>query len=102
LRLAPEILIHEPNGNNLGLKIIERTSPYHREHNEKSYSSRQMARWIREAGGEVVYQRFAGFVPMFCPAWLARLMKMVEPVVETVPGLNALAGSVYVMVARRR
>jgi SAM-dependent methyltransferase len=102
LRLAPEILIHEPNGNNLGLKIIERTSLYHREHNEKSYSSRQMARWIREAGGEVVYQRFAGFVPMFCPAWLARLMKMVEPVVETVPGLNALAGSVYVMVARRR
>lgn len=100
-RLAPEIVIHEPNGNNLGLKIIERTSSYHREHGEKSYRSRQMARWVRELGGEVVALRFAGFVPMFCPDWMARAMKRLEPIVESVPLLKSQGCSVYVMVARR-
>lgn len=101
LRLAPEILIHEPNGNNLGLKIIEKTSPYHREHGEKSYTSRQLARWIEQAGGRVVYRRFAGFVPMFCPDWLARGMKAVEPLVERLPLANAFGCAVSVVVAIR-
>jgi hypothetical protein len=100
-RLAPEVLIHEPNGNNFGLKIIEKTSRYHREHHEKSYSSRRLRRWVEEAGGEVVSQRFAGFVPMFCPDWLARLMKGAEPLLERLPLLNALGCAVYVLVARR-
>jgi hypothetical protein len=101
-RLAPQIVIHEPNGNNLGLKIIEKASRYHREHHEKSYTSRQLRRWIEEAGGQVVYWQFAGFVPMFCPDPLARLMKAVEPLVERTPGLKALACSVSVVVAKRR
>ena len=100
-RLAPEILIHEPNGNNFGLKIIEKTSRYHREHHEKSYTSRQIVRWIKQAGGGVVYQRFAGFVPMFCPDWLARIMKALEPVVERLPLVNALGCAVIVLVATR-
>jgi SAM-dependent methyltransferase len=41
LRIAPRIIIHEPNGDNPGLKLIEKTSRYHIEHNEKSYSARQ-------------------------------------------------------------
>jgi|GEM_PF-83110 len=102
LRLAPEILIHEPNGNNPGLKIIEKTSRYHREHHEKSYSARQIVRWITEAGGVVTYQRLAGFVPMFCPDGLARLMKLLEPLVENLPGLNTLGCAVSVIVAKRR
>jgi SAM-dependent methyltransferase len=102
LRLAPQIIIHEPNGNNLGLKIIEKVSRYHREHHEKSYSSRQLRRWVEEAGGQVVCWRFAGFVPMFCPDPLARLMKAAEPLVERTPILKALACSVSVVVAKRR
>jgi ubiquinone/menaquinone biosynthesis C-methylase UbiE len=77
-RLAPTIVIHEPNGNNPGLKIIERVSSYHREHNEKSYSSRQLARWIKNAGGLVSLRRYAGFVPMFAPDPVAKLMKVFE------------------------
>jgi len=100
-RLAPEILIHEPNGYNLGLKIIERLSRYHREHLEKSYYSLQLNRWIKESGGRVLYQRFAGFVPMFCPDWLARMMKAVEPLVERVPLLNGLGCAVVVLIAVR-
>src|SRR5207248_7774005 len=38
-RIAPRVIVHEPNGNNFGLKIIEKTSRYHSEHNEKSEST---------------------------------------------------------------
>jgi len=101
-RVAPRILIHEPNGNNVGLKVIEKVSPYHKQHGEKSYSSMRMRRWIRQAGGEPVYQKFAGFVPMFCSDKVARFTKFWEPVVESVPLLNAMACAVYVTVGVRR
>jgi len=100
-RVASEIVIHEPNGNNLGLKIIERTSTYHRRHAEKSYRPLRVARWVREAGGEIVSLRFAGFVPMFCADWIARVMKRLEPIVESVPVLRSQGCAVYIMVARR-
>jgi ubiquinone/menaquinone biosynthesis C-methylase UbiE len=100
-RVAPEILIHEPNGNNLALKVIEKLSRYHREHQEKSYTSYQLRNWVRNVGGEVTFERFAGFVPMFCPDRVAKVMKAVEPVVERVPLLNFLACAVVVLVAKR-
>ena len=100
-RVARTVVIHEPNGNNLGLKLIERTSRYHREHGEKSYRPAEMARWIRAAGGEVCALRFGGFVPMFCPDWMARLSKRLEPIVESTPVLNSHASAVYVVVAQR-
>jgi len=100
-RLAPEILIHEPNGNNFGVKLFERFSKYHREHHEKSYTTRRLRRWIREAGGRVVYQRFAGFVPIFCSDWVARATKAVEPLVERIPAINALGCAVVVLIGRR-
>ncbi len=100
-RLAPVILIHEPNGNNLGLKIIEKLSPYHRAHREKSYTSLQLNRWIKENGGVPVYQKFAGFVPMFCPDWIAHLMKQIEPSIEKIPIIRDLACSVIVLVGKK-
>jgi len=100
-RVASEVLIHEPNGNNVGLKIIQVASRYHREHGEKSYTTRRMRRWIEAAGGKVVELRFAGFVPMFSPDLMARTMKAMEPWLERAPGFRALACSVYVMVALR-
>ena len=100
-RVAPLVLIHEPNGNNLGLMIIERLSRYHREHHERSYTPSQLDLWIREAGGSVLRRRFAGFVPMFCPDSVARLMKAVEPILERIPLLRALACAVVVITAVR-
>ena len=101
-RVATEILVLEPNGNNPGLKIIEKTSRYHREHNEKSFRSKRLRRWIEESGGAVAYQRFAGFVPIFCPSAIAQTMKVLEPVVEAVPLVNQFGCSVTVIIARRR
>ena len=49
----------------------------------------------------MTHLRFAGFVPMFSPDWVARAMKAFEPIVERVPGVNALACAVYVIVAAR-
>jgi len=100
-RVAPTILIHEPNGNNIGLKVIEKLSRYHREHGERSYSSMKIRRWVEQAGGTVQWEKFAGFVPMFSPDWLARLMKGVEPALEKTPGLRALGCALYVLVASR-
>lgn len=100
-RLAPQILVHEPNGYNPGLKIIEKVSPYHREHREKSYTSRRLERWIEAGGGRVVYRKFAGFVPMFCPDWLAKTMKALEPLIERLPLINAGACAVVVLIAER-
>ena len=101
-RVAPEVVIHEPNGCNPGLKIIERLSAYHRAHAEKSYSHRRVRRWIERAGGEVVSCRFTGFVPMFCPDWVARAFKSLEPLVEGTPALRTAGCAVYTIVARRR
>jgi ubiquinone/menaquinone biosynthesis C-methylase UbiE len=100
-RVAPEIVIHEPNGNNLGLKVIEKLSRYHREHNEKSYASSQIRRWVEESRGVITYQQFAGFVPMFCPSVIARTMKALEPVVEALPFVKRIGCAVTVIVARR-
>ncbi len=100
-RVAPEVVIHEPNGNNLGLKIIERVSPYHRRHHERSYTPRRLKGWVEQAGGRVVALQFAGFVPMFAPDWLARIMKRLEPLVEGLPMINAAGCSVYVVLAVR-
>ncbi len=64
--------------------------------------TRMIARWIAECGGHIVYLKFAGFVPMFCSNWVARSMKLVEPLIEAVPGLNNIACSVVTIVARRQ
>lgn len=101
LRVAREVVVIEPNGYNLGLKLLERVSRYHREHDERSYMPRTLDRWVRELGAELAARRFAGFVPMFSPDPVARGMKRLEPVVETVPGLRAAGCAVYVFRAVR-
>lgn len=102
LRLAPLILIHEPNGNNPGLKLIEKISPYHRAHRERSYHAGQFQHWIQRLNAAIVHRKYAGFVPMFCPDWLARTTKWIEPLIEALPLLREIACSVVVIVARRK
>jgi SAM-dependent methyltransferase len=100
-RVAPEVLILEPNGNNLGLKVIEKASRYHREHQERSYPTGRLLRWVEQCGGTVVHKRFGGLVPMFCPDWMAHAAKALEPRVEASSLLAYLGCAVIVVVARR-
>ncbi|HEX2052158.1 MAG TPA: class I SAM-dependent methyltransferase [Actinomycetota bacterium] len=101
LRVAPEVMILEPNGNNVILKVIEKTSRYHIEHHERSYFPLQLVQWIRQGGGTVTSMRFGGLVPMFCPDWMAKATKAIEPGFERIPVLRSLGCAVVVLVAQR-
>jgi SAM-dependent methyltransferase len=101
MRVAREIVVAEPNGNNPGVKLFEKLSPYHRAHQEKSYSSSLLGRWVRESGGVITRARWIGLVPTFCPDWLAKLAKLGEPHLEASKLLSPLGCSIYVFVARR-
>jgi SAM-dependent methyltransferase len=101
LRVAPTIVVLEPNGYNPGLKLFERFHPYHIAHGERSYAPRTLDRWIRELGGTVQRRTWAGLVPMFCPDRAAATLKRVEPAFERIPGLRHLGCAVYVFAATR-
>ena len=96
LALAPFAIVLEPNGSNPVLKLIERLSPYHRTHSERSFLPSTVCRWARGTGGRVGLQRAINLVPMFCPDWLARCCKAIEPAVESLPLLRHFACGQYV------
>jgi len=100
LRVAAVVVVAEPNGNNPGVKLFERCSRYHREHNEKSYSSLLLNRLVRDANGIVIKNKWIGLVPTFCPDWLARIAKFLEPIMERIPLVNRFGCSIYVFIAK--
>jgi len=101
LRVAPVVVVVEPNGYNLGLKVLEKVSPYHREHAERSYAPRQLDRWVVGLGGTVVARRYVGFVPMFCPDRYAQVAKRIEPALEQRQGLRQVTCAQYVFAIAR-
>ncbi len=100
-RVAREIIVLEPNGYSPILKVMERISPYHREHEERSYTAGHLKRWVEAAGGRVTRGRFGIAVPMFSPDWLARVFKFIEPPIEKTPLVNRMLCAVYVFQASR-
>lgn len=102
LRVARAVVCLEPNGYSPILKLLEKVSAYHRTHDERSYTGRQLRTWVQKAGGQVVAGRLGVAVPMFCPDWAARLLKWAEPLLERMPLLNRLLCAVYVFRADRR
>lgn len=93
--LAQQVVVIEPNGYNPTLKLIERFSRYHREHGEKSYAPAQLRRWIRELGGTIEREQYAGLVPFFCPDWMATGLKTIEPAIEATPVARQLSCAVF-------
>jgi SAM-dependent methyltransferase len=96
------LLIIEPNGNNPILKLIEKLSPYHREHEEQSFSSRKLARWCREARCPATSISFIGFVPFFFPTLPARIVHLFQPFLERVPLLCRFFGAQVIVTANSR
>lgn len=101
LRVAPVMVVVEPNGYNPGLKVLERVSRYHREHGEKSYAPKRLDGWVQRLGATVVARRYIGFVPMFSPDGYARVAKRIEPVLERRQGLRQAMCAQYVFTATR-
>lgn len=99
---APEILILEPNGYNPLLKVIEKISPYHRLHEEKSYFPFQIRRWLRECGyTTIIDEYYINIVPFFFPDMGAKVLKSVESVIESLPIVSRLVCGVYVVHAKK-
>lgn len=96
-KVAKDVLVIEPNGYNPVLKIIEKVSPYHREHGELSYTRATLARWFFEAGGTLQSHSYIGLVPFFCPNWMVYPLKAVESVVESIPLVRTLMCGQVVM-----
>jgi ubiquinone/menaquinone biosynthesis C-methylase UbiE len=98
-RLAHEVVILEPNGYNPALKVIEKVSPYHRQHKEKSYAPRAVDAWVAAAGGRVVVRKYSNLVPVFAPDIVARVCKAVEPAVEATPIVRTFCCAIYTIKA---
>lgn len=96
--IAKTVILIEPNGYNLILKVIEKTSKYHIDHEEKSYSPHLIRSWIKKFGGKITKQRYAAIVPFFCPDWMAKILKKMEPSVEENRFINWFFCSNYYVV----
>ena len=94
--IAKTVVIIEPNGYNPILKIIEKLSPYHRQHEEKSYLPTNLKQWLKTNGGVINSETYCGIVPFFCPDTLVRLLKKVEPIFESLPYINRFFCAVYI------
>jgi len=96
-KVAKDILVIEPNGYNPVLKIIERVSPYHREHRELSYTRSTLVGWFAEAGATLQAHAYIGLVPFFCPDWMVRPLKVMEGLVESLPLVRTMMCGQVVM-----
>lgn len=100
-RLSDALVIIEPNGNNPVLKVIEKVSRYHREHEERSFAPGRLLGWCREAGLEPAAPVFIGFVPFFFPDVPARIIAFFQPFLEKMPLLGRFLGAQTVIFCRR-
>jgi len=97
-KVSKKVILVEPNGYNLILKVIEKTSKYHIEHEEKSYPPFKIDQWITENKGRIVKRKFAAIVPFFCPDWMVKILKRIEPFIEGSPILSWFFCSNYYVV----
>lgn len=84
-RIANQVIILEPNGYNPILKVIEKSSAYHRKHDEKSYWPPTLLHWFEQQGYKLVEQKFVCIVPYFCPPPLASFLNHVQSLFESIP-----------------
>lgn len=87
-KVTRKLIIVEPNGNNPILKIIERTSKYHIEHEEQSFSSSTLKKWCEDSGFENIRVKYIGLVPFFFPTFLSKVIHLFQPLVEKIPLIN--------------
>lgn len=89
-KLSDVIVVAEPNGYSPLMKIMEKVSPYHRKHEEKSYFPPTLNSWFKKNGFRIKKQYFFGPVPFFFPEMPARIIKKIEPFIENVPYVNRI------------
>lgn len=95
--LGHEVVVLEPNGANPVLKIIERTSRYHIDHEEQSFLPRVIDAWFTGAGATIVHRERINLVPIFCPDWMASTLALFQPLAERTPLVRNVACGQYVV-----
>ncbi|MDO9022986.1 class I SAM-dependent methyltransferase [Zwartia sp.] len=95
------VVVLEPNGNNPVLKLLERFSTYHIEHEERSFRPSQICDWLTTAGFTVRSSEVINLVPMFCPDFMAKVCRQVEPLVERIPLIRNVACGQSIIVATK-
>jgi ubiquinone/menaquinone biosynthesis C-methylase UbiE len=96
-KLTDNLIIMEPNGNNPILKLIEKTSQYHIEHEEQSFFSWKLRNWIEQAGGKVDTWSYIGYVPFFFPTAPAKVIYFLQPFLEKIPGLKHIFSAQFII-----
>lgn len=102
LSLANYMLVIEPNGNNPVLKYIEKHSAYHIEHEEQSFTTNQLINWCSNAGWQISATQYVGFVPMFFPGFLSRIIFFFQPLLEKIPFLRFYLGAQIVILCKKK
>lgn len=100
--LADTVIILEPNGCNPVLKVLERFSRYHVDHEERSFLPATIKSWCKLAGLHVASTAYINLVPMFCPDWMARCCRRVEPLFEEIPLLWEIICGQCLIIAERK
>lgn len=95
------VVVLEPNGNNPVLKVLEKFSRYHIEHEERSFSPRLIRSWFTSNGFSISSCKVLNLVPMFCPDWMARTLKAIGPFIEHLPYLRNISCGQTVIVATK-
>lgn len=83
------IVILEPNGNNLVRKLLEKTATYQAA-GEDSFKTSEMERLFKAAGYQPVIWKRLNLFPNFTPGFLFKMLRPIEPLVENTPVLRAL------------
>lgn len=102
LSLGKKVIILEPNGWSPILKIIEKISPYHRDHEEQSFTDWRLSKWIENNGGQTINVRFINLVPVFAPDWAVKVLVKIQPFFESLPILRRLACGQVLITAKGR
>jgi len=101
-RVANSILILEPNGSNPVLKLIEKLSMYHVDHEEQSFTLNQIKRWLLDAGYFQIKHKYINLVPFFCPDCFAKLADFLTPIFEKIPLLRVVLCGQIILIAKHK
>ena len=100
-KISKTILILEPNGHNPIVKFLEKYSQYHIDHEERSFTSKQLTSWCKNSGFRKIDISYINIVPFFCPDWMVYVLKFIYPFIEKIPVLKKfLCGQILIVASR--
>lgn len=100
--LSDKLIILEPNGNNPILKLIEKKSTYHIEHEEQSFNSKELLNWVEKINFKIVKINYIGFVPFFFPTIPAKIIYFFQPLLELIYPLKKYFAAQIVILCEKK